>query len=176
MKYKAIFDFLDKKEYEKGQSPAGKISQINSTLVPSGAPPLKGRCPISSFSVTGGAFRSIDLTSTDDITISSELEQARKYKNITLFMSPTKNYVDMETAVKLIEAANKQMGLYVIFFLAKYVNGKIVDSLTIGDNSATLKQPPNIVASHLLMIEVCLLSPILIHGTYSGAETQWAEM
>ena len=53
---------------------------------------------VDSFEVDGGAFRTIKLKSTDDISISSELEQARTYKNVNLFLPSTKDGTDVEVA------------------------------------------------------------------------------
>jgi hypothetical protein len=124
-----------------------------------------GSCLISSFSVLGGAYRSINLASTYDyITISSELEEARRYKNITLFMAPTGDHVDMKTAVDLTDAAYKTMLLSISLTFKRFAQRYTMEEYTLRAETATIKQPPRIVAEHLLMIEVCLLSPKLFQG------------
>ena len=47
------------------------------------------RFPVRSFSVSGGADRRIDLTSTNESLIASEFEQARIYSNIIFFIQPS---------------------------------------------------------------------------------------
>ena len=49
---------------------------------------------ISSFSVKGGTSRGVDLDSTNDTKILSELGQARTQKNVTVFKTPSKDTVD----------------------------------------------------------------------------------
>src|SRR5687767_10517348 len=86
-----------------------------------------GKCPISSFSVVGGAYRSVNLDSTDDVSISSELEQARQHKNITLFMPPTKDHVGVEVAMTLAHAEMKKSTLSIAFIIKKQLKGKILE-------------------------------------------------
>ena len=44
--------------------------------------------PILCFSVDGGANREIRMTEANDISLTSEFEQARQYKNLTLLLLP----------------------------------------------------------------------------------------
>jgi hypothetical protein len=140
--------------------------------------PGGGTCVISSFSVVGGASRSINLDSTDDISISSELEQARQYKNITLFMPPTKDHVDMQVAMTLMFAAEAKSTLSIAFIIKKQVKGKSIEELMLGCHDATLISTPYLVAKHLLMIQFRLPTVILYHGKTSrtGVELPFVEM
>jgi hypothetical protein len=122
------------------------------------------RCLISAFSVVGGAHRSINLDSTDDVSISSELEQARQYKNITLFMLPTHAHDDMDVAMNLVNIALEKSTLWVDFFIAKFANGKVIEELRLICADTTIIRPPALVAQHLLMIELQLPSVTLSHG------------
>jgi hypothetical protein len=140
--------------------------------------PKGGRCVISAFSVVGGASRSINLGSTDDVSISSELEQGRQYKNITLFMPPTKDHVDMDVAMTLMNAALAKSTLSIAFIIAKRVKGKKIEELMLACDDTTLIRPPLVVAKHLLMIELRLPTATLHHGKTSprGADLPFVEM
>jgi hypothetical protein len=119
---------------------------------------------ISSFSVVGGSRRTINLKATNDFSISSEFEQARQYKNITLFMPPTSGGDDMKVAVELTENAGTKNPLILYFDIEKYANGKRIEMFRIIDFGASIKKPPQIVAEGLLMIEVSLGTPQIGYG------------
>ena len=70
---------------------------------------------VHSFEVDGGAVRKINLDSTDEPTINSELEQARTYKNITLYMKSGKR----ASTAKLIELFKSSVKSFNAYF---YVN------------------------------------------------------
>ncbi len=123
---------------------------------------------VSSFSVLGGASRTINLNATTDFSISSELHQARQYKNITLFMSPTDDGKDMQVAMELTEYAIKKAPMLLNVYIEKWADGKIIELLTIADFEASIKHPPRIVANRLLMIEVSLPSAYIRHGESKG--------
>ncbi|MEW6130411.1 MAG: hypothetical protein AB1757_25480 [Acidobacteriota bacterium] len=111
---------------------------------------------ISSFSVVGGSKRTINLKATSDFSISTEFEQARQYKNITLFMPPTQGGDDMQVALQLSENAAKNNLMILNLNIEKFTNGKRIAMFRLMDWGATLKKPPQIVAEGLLMIEVSL--------------------
>ena len=126
----------------------------------------------NSFSVVGGASRTINLNSTNDISITSELEQARQYKNITVFMPPSPTSEDMEVAVELIDCALKKTVLIFDFHVSKYSNGRMIEELNLVDAKATISKTPSIVANRSLMIEVSLPSAILTDAFY-GTKGRW---
>lgn len=121
----------------------------------------------ASFSVVGGAARTINLGSTNDISITSELEQARQYKNITVFMPPSSGSEDMEVAVELIDCALKKKVLIFDFHIGKYSNGRMIEELNLVDAKATISKTPSIAANRSLMIEVALPSAVLTDAIYS---------
>jgi hypothetical protein len=124
--------------------------------------------PISSFSVVGGASRSLNLKSARDISITSELEQARLYKNITLFMPPQTDHRDMVAALQLTNFAINKTVLYVTFEIFKYTDGQEIESLSLEDDKAIITKQPNVVADQLLMIEVSLPAAKLLYSKYDS--------
>jgi hypothetical protein len=126
---------------------------------------------ISSFSVVGGTSRTIDLKATSDFSISSELEQARRYKNITLFMPPAKDAVDMETAMELTQCEKNVTELEILLIVKKFSNGRKVEDMQMVARGGIL-YAPRVVANHELMIQFFLFSSSaeVYHGTYNNRE------
>lgn len=120
--------------------------------------------PVDSFSVVGGADRTIRVDSASDISITSEFEQARGYKNITLFMTSIKNPLAMEVAMELVSVAREKKEIVISIVVEKYAKGKIIEALSLSDFKATLKRPPLVVDNHRLMIEVNLPSANIYNG------------
>ena len=77
--------------------------------------------PVSLFLVQGGAKRIIDLTSTDDLSLVSEFEQTRNFKNDSLYLSPTQNFEWLD----LTEVAIYKLPISIAFF----TNGNIGDTI-----------------------------------------------
>src|SRR4051812_37213278 len=75
--------------------------------------------PLDSFEVDGGANRKIKLSSSDDISISSELEQARSFKNIIFYIPPTKDFL----ALKLIDIGRNFQFFSTTLVVSSYLKG-----------------------------------------------------
>src|SRR5688572_27342691 len=95
--------------------------------------------PVHSFMVDGGASRIIKLDSTSDISIMSELEQARSFKNITLFLSPNKNGSDMQVALELNNLYLGGKSLVLTLFVERLVSGQVVESFFFAEGHSKLK-------------------------------------
>lgn len=133
--------------------------------------------PVHSFEVSGGAYRFIKLSSTDDISISSELEQARALKNLTLYLPPTKDGTDMEVALELTNVALLKAPFTLALSVERYSGGKMLEGLALIAESATLKTRPWVVPLKLLMVEIKLPSAKLYRGKIQGAKmTEYKEM
>jgi hypothetical protein len=126
---------------------------------------------ISSFSVVGGTSRTINLNSTSDFSISSELEQARRYKNITLFMTPTKDAVDMETALELTQCEKNMTELEILLIVKKFSNGRKIEDLQMTANGAIIYAPRVVVRQELMIQFVLLSNSVEVnHGKYNNRE------
>lgn len=107
--------------------------------------------PLNFMMVYGGAKRYIDFTSTDDISITSELEQARTFKNIWLYLSSTPNGDDMKTALYLSEIyAMKKQRFYLSVTIERFEGGKALEGVCLLAD-AILTQPPKIDGNSLLI-------------------------
>lgn len=119
--------------------------------------------PISSFSVIGGASRTIHVDSPNSLSIGSEFEQARKFKNIVLFMPGSPGASDMRVAIDLTRFAAEKVRVSFSFLIRQFFNKKMIYLLQISDNEATVKKPPMMVYGDLLMVEFNLPSARLTH-------------
>jgi hypothetical protein len=88
MKYNAVVSITEKPTNDNNGKPLKNQQLLELSKI-----------PIRSFSVVGGTSRSINLDSADEISIGNEFEQARTYKNITLFAPPSLDF----TGVKLTQ-------------------------------------------------------------------------
>lgn len=131
------------------------------------------RIPIRAFSVEGGASRSINLDSADEISIASEFEQARTYKNITLFMPPLNNFL----ALKL--AAMRSWGnteFFSVFFQVNvYSGGKRIQPLILEAYNAWFVAPPIPVGNKeaLLMLRIRFHEAHLLYGKLNKANREF---
>jgi hypothetical protein len=127
----------------------------------------KNTVPIYAFQVDGGANRNIRLKSTNDISITSELEQARSFKNIRLYLSPTSDHKDMQAALDLTAAATKKLSLVMILDIQKYSGGKFIEGLWLIDSQSSIKTEPYKTPGNYLCVEIDLPSVMLLHGKNS---------
>lgn len=125
---------------------------------------LKNTVPIYAFQVDGGANRNVRLKSTNDISIASEMEQARSFKNIRLYLSPTKDHKDMQTALDLTAAVTKKLPLLTILDIRKYSGGKFIGGLWLNDPQSSIRTEPYKTHAKFLVVEIALLSAMLFHG------------
>ena len=124
----------------------------------------KSYLPLDSFSVVGGADRTIQLKSASDISITSELEQARAYKNITLFMSSEQNPLAMEAAVELITVAREKKEIVISVVAQRLAKGQVVEEVSLSDFKATIRRSPVVAENKRLMIEVNLPAATIYTG------------
>ncbi|MEZ5426858.1 MAG: hypothetical protein R2747_11365 [Pyrinomonadaceae bacterium] len=122
--------------------------------------------PVHSFEVNGGANRKINVHSTDEISISSEFEQARTHKNIIFYIPPTRDFL----AVKLLSLRTPTTIRYfdMRLIVNVYSGGIKTQSLRLGADSAWFSKIPIPVGNTppLLMAEVHFHSAELLHGKF----------
>jgi len=112
----------------------------------------KGTAYPSSFSVMGGASRSINEDSSD-VSISSEFEQARTFKNIVLYLPGSAGANDVRVALDLMRFANEKIRLSFSFLVRQYSGKKAIYILQLSDNECTVKKPPMMIYGDLLMVQ-----------------------
>lgn len=121
--------------------------------------------PVYAFEVEGGANRSIYVSSTNDISITSEMEQARAFKNITVSISQGKNF-DARAVTELTEMANKEMTLNVLFGIERYSGGKMLEGIALLDRGAGVYSPHS--AEKNVAVEFWIPSAKLYYGKLRG--------
>lgn len=121
--------------------------------------------PISRFYVVG-AQKVINLSSTSDFSITSELAQAHAYKNIVLFMRKTNEHLYMKIALELTTAANNKNDLHLIFGVEKYSAGKLLQHLYLR-GIGKMERPPDVEQGGLFM-KFSFDRVGLFHSVYDG--------
>lgn len=150
-KYEAELYIITRERVDAKGNPIGDVERIN--------------IPVHSFEVEGGANRKINLTSTDEMSISSEFEQARAHANFIFYVPPTKDFL----AVKLMNLSTTNFQLFdFTFVVSAYSNGKMIKTLRIISEMASFREAPTPVGNTppLLMVKVRLVKPDLMHGQY----------
>lgn len=132
---------------------------------------LKGLfVPVWFFKVKGGAKRVVDLTSTDDISLVSEFEQARTFKNLVLYLPPPKDFEWLD----LIEIATHKLPVSIKFIAFGQKGKTLTHSFVLASKTANITESPlKRSAEKKLVLEVKLaISDIrLIHGSHDANGT-----
>jgi len=120
--------------------------------------------PLSSFQVGGGATRVIDLRSTDDISLVAEFKEAQTFKNLSLYLSSTRDHKDMKAALDLTALAKEGWDFILIIIIERFSNGKLLEGFKLGIRAAVLRSAPLIVGGNLLLMEVKFDDSTLFQG------------
>ncbi len=124
--------------------------------------------PVAGFSVKGGAKRFIDLTSTDDISLVSEFEQARNFKNIVVYLPPTHNFEWLD----LIEISIHHLPVYIVFFAQGKIGQTLTHEFTLSCKTAEITESPSKMTNGgkelVLKVNMVLPETNLIHGSPQG--------
>jgi len=114
-----------------------------------GDPVMSKKVSIHSFEVAGGSKRAVDLSSTDDRSIFAELERARSLKNLTLYLPPQKDGVDMEVVLELSGFFKSKSSFISEFKIERHSNGKMLEGVVLLDQGAALLFSPLILRKQL---------------------------
>ena len=144
MKYKGYFNFEVNVEGKK------TISNLN--------------LPVSMFQVEGGASRIINVRSTDDISLISELEQARTFKNIVLYLSSTGDHRDMKAAMDLVEIGDRGFVVRLIMTVERYSGGKMLEGIALFEPAGELAFYPRNASQNTLMVTLKLPTVEIFQG------------
>lgn len=143
---------------------AAKHSDIDSVLKSSFV-------PVSLIKVKGGAKRVVFLSSTDNIDLVSEIEQARSFKNISLYLPPTQNFEWLD----LTEIAVHKLPVSINFFTYGSIGKTITHQFQLICENAEITATPNkdfdpTVKGMLLGVHFALPETRLIYGSQQGSE------
>ncbi len=122
--------------------------------------------PVSGFFVIGGSSRVIGLSSTSDISLSSEFEQARNYQNLQLSISSPKDAVSL--TADLMEIAFKKATFYLSFMVQAYSAKKKIFSLVLLCQNASLKQNPIPQGNNALDLNISIPDASLYHAALNN--------
>ena len=117
---------------------------------------------LDSFEVVGGAYRSIDLATTNEMSIASEMEQARIYKNINFYKLPSDDFTDF----KLMEMFRAKQAFTLYFIINTYIGKKMMESITLRAENALISSYPMIIgyAPKMLLVPVSIPNATINHS------------
>jgi hypothetical protein len=121
---------------------------------------------VNSFEVVG-ASRTVNLNSSDDISIYSLLNRARSLKNLTVYLPQKKDGADMEVVMELSGFFNSKDPLIVEVSIEKHSNGNMIEGIVLLDQAAKLQFSPLIIRKQLA---VAITLPAA--GIWSGKYAQ----
>ena len=122
--------------------------------------------PAYAFEVEGGANRNILLGSTDDISITSELEQARTFKNLIVWVERAEKKFNWKAFTELKEIADKETTLNLLFAIERYSEGKMLEGVALIDRGAEI-YPPQIV-ENAIQLDFWIPTAKLYRGKMQG--------
>ena len=132
--------------------------------------------PVAYFSVKGGVNRIIDLSSTEDISLTSEFEQARSFKNLTVHMPPNHGF----SASDLMQIALKKLPLSIIFQVGGRVGRTLTQSLSLKCKDAKISTQPTKSEDEkgnvFMVVKMDIPNAQLIHGFMRKNELVEEEM
>ncbi len=127
--------------------------------------------PINYFAVKGGASRLIDLKTADDISLVSELEQARSLRNITIYLPQSNNFEWMH----FNEMAFHNLPVSFALFTSGNVGKTLTHQFTLACRDAEISEQPKYKAdgatgTTVLMVNMTITESQLTHGFRNGSE------
>lgn len=124
--------------------------------------------PVSFFGVKGGAKRIIDLTVSDDLSLVSEFEQARSFKNIALYLPPTSNFEWLD----LTEISIHRLSFLMVFFATGKIGETLMHEFTLSCKNAEITESPSKFTDSgkgtVLKVSMALPETKLAHGSPQG--------
>lgn len=130
--------------------------------------------PVAKIMVDGGTSRLINLRATDDISLISELEQARTHENIILYLSATGDHRDMKAALDLAEIARLDvMGIDLTVTIERFTDGgKMLEGIQLSEMFGKLHFPPRSAFDNTLMAHIELPNVELKQGKIQNHRLQ----
>ncbi len=132
---------------------------------------LRSGLGVTHFQVKGGAKRVIDLTSTQDISLMSEFEQIRSFKNVILYMPAGKNFEWLD----FIEIAEHNLTVSIKFVVIGEIGTTLTQSFQLVCKNAKITELPNKSKTsdsgqQLLTVKLSIPDAELDYGSYQDGE------
>jgi hypothetical protein len=131
---------------------------------------------VAHFSVHGGADRILDLTTTDDISLTSEFEQARTYQNLRLFLMPGKGFAFSD----MMDIAFSHLPVTINFYVGGQIGKTLTQTLSIRSENAKILGKPDrredSKGNRFLVVRFEIPNSRLIHGVWRGNGLDETEM
>lgn len=103
---------------------------------------MEGTFEVTSFAVKGGAKRLIELSSTDEVSLISEFEQARSFKNLIVFLSAG----DIFSVNDLRHLVKNNQSVSINFGVTEYRNKIFSQTLLLTCEKAKIVENPRFIS------------------------------
>ncbi len=126
--------------------------------------------PVKKFSVRGGTTEAVDLSGRDDIKLALEIQEAKMFRNLSLFLPRTNGFAWHQ----LWEIAEHDLPVMISF----YTVGKVGNTTThhffvVGTNAKITEQPIRYSdwdSRDVLRVTFSLPDVEIVHGSRQGGE------
>ena len=121
---------------------------------------------VFSFQVSGGATRTVHLNSAEESDVAFELEDARDFKNLHIFISPTEGIA----ATQLGEAFIGKLEFEAVFQVESRNGSTKLKGFALASDHAVIQRHPVTVQrkeQRMLKIEMSLPDPYLLQVSYN---------
>jgi len=131
--------------------------------------------PVLMMQVDGGAKRIIDFRSTNDISLVSELEQARSNQNMILYLSATKDHKDRKAAVDLMSIRSSLMSMKTLLTVERFSGGKMIEGISLFAGNARMELQPENAFKNTLSVWFRLNEIQIFTGKVVSHEIPWID-
>jgi hypothetical protein len=123
--------------------------------------------PVAQLSVAGGTNRVIDFSSADDVSIVSELEQARSNKSLAFHISSNDGAKAMKATVDLMNVAMEvNTTVALVLSIEKLLGKRKLEGFTAVSDIATIPFLPRMAAGNTLEVSFVLENLRVYQGLF----------
>src|SRR5215217_2674329 len=126
--------------------------------------------PVKQFSVKGGTMRNVNLTGADDISVALEIEQAKSFKNISLYLPRTRGF----EWHNLWEIAEHDLPVSISFFTTGSRGKTLTHQFNLLCETAKIMERPikfhDWDKSDVLRVNFSLPDIRIVHGSKQGGD------
>lgn len=122
------------------------------------------KIPVAMMQVDGGTSRIIDFSSTDDISLISELEQARTLNNIILYLAATRGNADARAVYELTNLNKEHFLVEMILVIERFLSGKLLEGVAIYSGFCIVTNPPVPALKNTFVTRLAISQTQLLRG------------
>jgi hypothetical protein len=125
--------------------------------------------PVKKFSVKGGTARDVDLGAGDGVSVALEMEEAKRFRNISLFLPPGRGFEWHQ----LWEIAEHGLPVSLSFFTSGSVGKTLTHQFNLMSDNARISEAPikfsDWDSRDVLKVNFALTDIKIVHGSRQGS-------